>query len=93
MNITTVKELIKELLDMNLDAEINVSYEPIEEHNPDRFKNKKKLFFTRKEVKKLLKVQKEKCASRGTHIIDWDALQIDPPTIYKYINETPIEEF
>jgi|DEB0MinimDraft_10_1074344.scaffolds.fasta_scaffold49313_2 hypothetical protein len=47
-------------------------------------------YFTEKEVNRLLKVQRDKCAARATHFANEKA---DSPKIFNYVNSTPIEDF
>lgn len=46
--------------------------------------------FSRNEVDRLLKVQRDKCAARATHFANE---KVDSPTIFNYVNSTPIEDF
>ena len=46
--------------------------------------------FSRNEVDRLLKVQRDKCAARATHFANEKA---DSPKIFNYVNSTPIEDF
>ena len=46
--------------------------------------------FSRNEVERLLKVQRDKCAARATHFANE---KVDSPTIFNYVNSTPIEDF
>jgi hypothetical protein len=46
--------------------------------------------FSRNEVDRLLKVQRDQCAARATHFANEKA---DSPTIFNYVNSTPIEDF
>ncbi len=46
--------------------------------------------FSRNEVDRLLKVQRDKCAAKATHFANE---QIDNPKIFNYVNSTPIEDF
>jgi len=46
--------------------------------------------FSRNEVDRLLKIQRDKCASRATHFANEKA---DSWKIFNYVNSTPIVEF
>ncbi len=46
--------------------------------------------FSRNEVERLLKVQRDQCAARATHFANEKA---DSLTIFNYVNSTPIEDF
>lgn len=46
--------------------------------------------FSRNEVDRLLKVQRDKCAARATHFANE---KVDSPKIFNYVNSTPIEDF
>lgn len=46
--------------------------------------------FSRNEVDRLLKVQRDKCAAKATHFANEKA---DSPKIFNYVNSTPIEDF
>jgi len=46
--------------------------------------------FSRNEVDRLLKVQRDKCSAKATHFANEKA---DSTTIFNYVNSTPIEDF
>lgn len=46
--------------------------------------------FSRTEVERLLKVQRDKCAAKATHFANE---KVDSPKIFNYVNSTPIEGF
>jgi hypothetical protein len=46
--------------------------------------------FSRNEVERLLRVQRDKCAAKATHFANEKA---DSPKIFNYVNSTPIEDF
>jgi hypothetical protein len=46
--------------------------------------------FSRNEVERLLKVQRDKCAAKATHFANE---KVDSPKIFNYVNSTPIEDF
>jgi hypothetical protein len=47
-------------------------------------------YFTKKEVNRLLKVQRDKCAARATHFA---GKKESSSEIFNYVNSTPIEDF
>lgn len=49
--------------------------------------------FSQEEVDRLLKVQRDKCAARATHLENWYNIDVVSPKIFNYVNSTPIEDF